>query len=224
MKRDVFPKTQRTWIDEQLEGGEGGRSSVNRHIMHVYASCLRVWFLGSSYRGKGDAEDVIRGFFADRLAREDFLDRWRASDKRLRHWLINAFHFYLKEQRRASHRQKRWHALPEEIESSSEPPARVIDRAFAESLVQEASEKVLNVCRSKGQESYWKIFLEHHVERIPYRDLGARFGVSAEKAAVMARTAERRFIRTLREFVGRDGTKADEIDREIQALLESIGE
>ena len=61
----------RTWIGDRLAGGCA--SAVNRHIMDVYARPLKIYYMGTSDRWLGEADDIIQGFFADRLAREDFL-------------------------------------------------------------------------------------------------------------------------------------------------------
>ena len=68
--RDVFPVTQRTWLGRALVRGHEGLSEANHHIMDVYAQPLKVYYLGSSFRTLGEPDDVVQGFFADRLARE----------------------------------------------------------------------------------------------------------------------------------------------------------
>ena len=100
MSANAFPQTRRTWIDDALDRGGDGVHDVNGHIMETYAWPLRVYYLGTNSRWLGEPDDVIDGFFADRLARDSFLGDWRASGLRLRRWLINAFCFYLLELRR----------------------------------------------------------------------------------------------------------------------------
>src|SRR5882672_12709738 len=96
-KKDVFPRTLGTWIGRKLQEGKAGRAEVNRHLMSVYAWPLQVYFRGSSDRWLGEPEDIVQGFFADRLDREEFLPGCQESGLRLRRWLMNGFCFYLKE-------------------------------------------------------------------------------------------------------------------------------
>ena len=87
MKQDAFPQTLRTWIGARLVDGHAGRADVNRHLMTVYLRPLKIYFMGTSERWLGEPDDVVSGFFADRLARENFLDDWIASGVSLRRWL-----------------------------------------------------------------------------------------------------------------------------------------
>ena len=106
MKKDVFPETQNTWIGQRLREGKEGLAEINRHVMNVYAFPLRVYYHGTPHRWLGEADDVIQGYFADRLAREDFFKEWLKSGLRLRRWLINGFGFYLKELKKKRRRER----------------------------------------------------------------------------------------------------------------------
>ena len=70
MRTDVFPETIQTWIGEQQGRGSEGRAAINHHVMSVYAWPLTVYFQGCSDRWLGEPDEVIQGFFANRLARE----------------------------------------------------------------------------------------------------------------------------------------------------------
>ena len=103
-KKNHFPPTLCTWIEGRLDDGTIGRDAINRHVMESYELPLRIYYLGTSWRTLGEPEDIINGFMADRLERPNFFTQWKSSGKRLRHWLINALHFYLKEQWRRDRR------------------------------------------------------------------------------------------------------------------------
>jgi len=218
---DVFPATRVSWIDARLQDGAPGRQEVNRHIMTVYDFPLRVYFMGTRDRWLGEPEDVVQGFFASRLSKDDFLAQWRASQLKLRQWLINAFCFYLKEMHRARRRDARNVAQPEE--PSVEPgQVAAFDRAYIVSVVREALRKTQELCESENLAAHWEIFVRHYYQGQAYADFAGEFGVDPSRAAVMARTARSRFQGTLRAMLSRDGTGADP-DDEIRDLLEGGG-
>ncbi|QOJ00176.1 MAG: hypothetical protein HRU70_06615 [Phycisphaeraceae bacterium] len=215
---DVFPLTQMTWIGRHLDQGDPGRGEVNRHVMALYAWPLKVYFLGTRDRWIGDPDEVVNGFFADRLARPGFFDGWRRSGLRLRHWLINAFCFYLRELKRAHARDR--HA-PEEPDTPV--PAAVerdFDRAFVASMVRQAIEQARQTCEDGGLNAHWQVFTEHFIRGREYESFVSELGIDPARAVVMARTAKKRFQAALRELVSHDAASAD-IDAEIRSLLEA---
>lgn len=218
---DVFPATMVTWIDERLGTGAAGRQDVNRHIMTVYDWPLRVYFMGTRDRWLGEPEDVVQGFFASRLSKEDFLGQWRGSKLKLRQWLINAFCFYLKELHRARRRDAR-NVSPAEEPAVEFKPGPSFDRAYVVSVVREALRKTQELCERENLAAHWEIFVRHYYQGQAYADFAKEFGVDASRAAVMARTARSKFQATLRSMLSRDGTGEDP-DDEIRDLLEGEG-
>ncbi|MEM7166644.1 MAG: hypothetical protein AAF581_14345 [Planctomycetota bacterium] len=222
-KKDHFPQTQQTWVGDRIHEGPQGRADLNRHIMQVYADPLRIYFLGSSVRNIGEPEDIVGGFFSDRLDREDFFSDWQQSGKRLRHWLINAFHFYLKEELRRRKRDKRIGHLPQEFDVThgGPSPEQEVDRAFRDSIVQTALATARAECEAKGYAANWQVFERHHCQQERYADFVGEMGIDETQAAVMVRIARRAFIRALREQLQRDGTSAEKIDAEIRELMDA---
>lgn len=218
-KRDVFPTTQRTWIDRVMTPELQDRDALNRHIMAVYSAPLTVYFHGSGCRGLGDAKEVVAGFFADRLAREGFLEGWQRSDLKLRRWLMNAFSFYLSELRRKQKRDRRTSGELLEHPEDKSAPERSADRAFGESVVAEAIRLAAEHCTQNGMADHWGIFYRHTCDDVPYASLAADFRITAARAAVMARTASRHFRRALRDLIVRDGADEEDVDTELKALL-----
>jgi DNA-directed RNA polymerase specialized sigma24 family protein len=217
-----FPKTPRSWIEERLLEGEAGVSEVNQHLMRVYREPLEVVLRRTRWRALGDPGDLVRGFFADRLGRPGFLRGWRASEKRLRHWLWNALVFYLKEMARRRRRDGAHVELADELPAGDIPPDEALDRAFAVSLVRAALELSSENLAARGLESHFEVFREHEWNDVPYEELARRLGVTADRTRVMARTARDAFRRSLRGLLLRDGGTGAEVDREIASLLELL--
>jgi len=220
-QRDVFPTTQRTWIGRQLAGADAGRGAALEHVMEVYAAPLAVYCRGCSLRWLGDPDDLVRGFFADRLSRPAFLDRWLQSGRPLRYWLIVGFKHFLLEQARAR-RRERGPAEPERLEAAGSAADQEFDRACAQSLVRTALTAAHDACRHADQLDHWTIFRAHFVEGMDYAQVAAQHGVDRRRAAVMARTAATKFKSALRDAIGWEAASAEEIDSEIRSLMEAL--
>jgi len=228
-KREHFPPTLNTWIGEQMQDGSAGRGEINRHVMEAYEAPLRIYYLGSSWRTLGEPEDIINGFLADRLDREEFFNRWQASGKRLRHWLINALHFYLKELWRKTRRHDAA-SLNASINGDGDPTGQddlgvldgEVDRMWARAVVSAACRDAQASCQAGGLEAHWRLFLRHHLDGIPYRQCAAEFDVDPKRCAVMVRTASTRFREAVRERLLQDGVAQTELDAELAHLQEVI--
>jgi DNA-directed RNA polymerase specialized sigma24 family protein len=224
---DLFPRTQYTWIGQRLQQGPDGRTDINHHVMSVYTWPLEIYFRSLRAHWLGDAEDIVQGFFASRLDREDFFRDWLESGMKLRRWLLNAFCFYLKEVRRERRRSDREEPLLDEGEGREEAPADEMDRAFAVSIVREALLETRRSCEARKLGAHWRIFEAHYYDGKSYAEIcdSGEFGrIDTVRAATMARTAAGRFRTVLRGLLRKDGATTSHVDREIAALLEVTGD
>ena len=224
---DLFPRTQHTWIGRRLEQGADGRTDINHHVMSVYTWPLEIYCRSLRAHWLGDAEDIVRGFFASRLGREDFFQDWLESGMKLRRWLVNAFCFYLKEVRRERRRSEREEPLLDDGEGKQDLPADEMDRAFAVSIVREALLQTRRSCEARELGEHWKIFQAHYYEGrscAEIVDSGESGEIDQVRAATMARTAAGRFRTVLRGLLRKDGATTSHVDRELAALLEVTGD
>jgi DNA-directed RNA polymerase specialized sigma24 family protein len=221
MPGDIFPQTLVTWIGEEAKRGPEGLRAVNRYLMSTYAWPIRVYYLGTNSTWLGEADEVVNDFFANRLAREEFIPNWMASGLRLRRWLMNAFCFYLKERRR---RQLAHPTVSRDDDddpaTTSGNPQREVEVASAVAFVRQAMAETEAACRNEGMGDHWQIFRLHHIDEIPFRTLGQQFGVDEARANVMSRTAARKFRTALQEVLRRDGVAEQDMDAEINTFLE----
>ncbi len=223
---DHFPPTLRTWLCGVVGRGDEGIKEAARHVMDVYAWPLSVYFRGSTFRWLGEPDDVVRGFFADRLGREEFFERWLESDRRLRHWLIVAFKHYLFETSRARRRDGRVAGAG----ALEEPPSgdahgeslQGFWREIARSVVGRAMDRAEASCAADKLEEHWVVFRRHMVDGASYAEIEKERGIPAARAAVMARTAGNRFRIALREGVAWPGASEGDIDQEIASLMEDL--
>lgn len=224
MAEDRFPTTLNTWLDRQLLNADQGRARINRHVMEVYAWPLTVYFRGTRDRWLGEPEEMVQGFLADRLDRPTFFSDWQKSGLRLRRWLINAFCFYIQEQKRKRRRDRQFATLVDDEAAEEPAPHVAMDRAFVVAVVRQALADTQQLCREKGLENHLRIFLRHYYDGEPYQSVAMDFGVEPARAAVMARTATRHFKAVLRDLLSCDGAAPREIDREILSLMETAND
>lgn len=219
---DHFATTAVTWLEQRLEEGSSGRLAANEHVMRVYADPLRVYVQGSSFRKLGEPEDLVQGFFADRLGREDFLAKWRASGRPLRFWLIVGLKHFLLETARRERRHSAQELAEYDQASSSTSDADVrFERSWAQAAVGEALRRADEACMQAGLEEHWKVFHAHHMQGMDYSEIERRFDVPRARAAVMVRTATRHFKKALRDVVGWPSATDEQLDQEIRQLMEA---
>lgn len=219
---DRFPSTQFTWIGRRLDEGDGGLSEVRRHVMNTYFVPLTVYVRGSVFRQLGDPEELVQGFFASRLNRPEYFARWRTSGRPLRRWLITGLrHFLLETARDEVKRRGLARGVVEQLEDDGRDaaPPREFDDELTRSLVAEALRLTHASLACDGLTAHWEAFTRHHVDGRSYDELAREHGENAERLAVMARTARRRFRETVRSLLAWPGASAQAIDDEINELL-----
>ncbi len=214
----------RTWLGKELDRADGGREEAVRHVMEVYAGPLAIYCRGSSLRWIGDPDDLVRGFFADRLSREAFLDRWRESGRPLRYWLIVGFKHFLYEEARRKKRDDGASVLqPDSFDESDETqPESAFERACARAIVRGALERCAASCEKDGLEEHFDVFRRHYIGGESYESIAAETSNEPRRLSVMSRTVATRFKRALRDLAGWDGASAEQVDGEVRQLMEAL--
>jgi hypothetical protein len=89
---DHFPSTEWTWLATRAMEAPNDASiaaELRARVMGRYAEPLRIYAKGSSLGWLDDAEALVNGFFASRLARDGYLIKWFESAMPLRRFLAN---------------------------------------------------------------------------------------------------------------------------------------
>ncbi len=216
----AFPATRRDWLVTQVAAGDEGRLQANAFVMEIYAPALEAYVRGSSFRSLGEARDLVNGFFASRLGRSDFFDRWLASELPLRRWLSNGFLFFLHEESRS----KRRHAglvLDDENETPTPEPGAVesFESSWAREVVRRACGRAGEICDACGWHTHWELFLRHHGAGVAYATIAEELGIDPKRAAGLARTAGGVLRRAILEILVRDGVAENDLEREAERLV-----
>ena len=212
--RQQFPLTDdrrvRDWIRVSPEEPE----SLARQVMERYYRPLQVYFLGSSFRELGDAEELVGQFFADRLQNRSFFERWRerceevSESIRLRVWLMSSFKQFLIEEAARQNRNRTRQAdtlPPEDTLAGRNHPERDYARAVALELVRSACEETRRICERNGDERMWTALVAKHYFGRRYREIADALGVSESGVRALAIAGQEEVRRCLPPSTARRG-------------------
>lgn len=217
---NVFPLTAATWLGAQVrQAGAASRERARTHVMSVYFDPLIIYVKGSSFRALGDPEELVAGFFSDRLQRDDYLQKWLEAGVPLRAWLIRGLKYYCMERIRAGKRDAAA-PLPDDHHDDASGPGSDFRREVARALVREAMAQTAAELEARGMGEHWQIFRLHHLDNVPYASIAQSTGLTEDRAAVMGRTAARRLRTRLRDTCAWPGATTEQIDKEILALFD----
>jgi hypothetical protein len=234
--QDHFPSTLKSRIVDWL--GRRDRTSLNQHVLTTYYEPIRLYLKGSHWfagrvrnRGRpvatdhGEIEelnDLVNGFFADLLEREDFFDRWLASGRRLGQYLRGALWLYLKGLYRDEVRELEAAERLTPERAAEAPPEHDLDKAFVTHLVAQAMDEARVACEQKGLGAHWHVLVRHFCDGARYPDVARELNVRPDRAAVMLRTAATRFEEAFRRLVTQQVRAPEHVRRAIENFLQVI--
>jgi DNA-directed RNA polymerase specialized sigma24 family protein len=235
-QHDAFPTTHRTWIVETLKIALASAdpkvrsrtlAELRAHVMQRYFEPLRVYVKGSSFRGMGESADLVNGFFASRLARDDYLSRWVESALPLRRWLANGLVMHLRERSR----EGRIGGRPLEVRDPSdletldlpalhEPDAAMaMERSWAESVVAGALNATLKGLEASRRQAAWEVFQLHFVEGLTYEMIAARTGRPLLELKADAKLVQRRLRSEVEQALRDDGVPESRLEEETDRMV-----
>jgi DNA-directed RNA polymerase specialized sigma24 family protein len=250
MPVDHFPSTHATWIDAQLtiaeragahtDDGRSAQRALQQHLMQRYHLPLRAYVRGSSMRQLGDADDLVAGFFADRVGAPGFLADWRGSGMPLRRWLMNGISFYARGvmRDRARDRMRQFedggagisggagdlstHAGGEDRLVDDRDAARAFEEAWALEVLNAAHELVHADLAERGKLAEYDVFRRHVIDGVEYAVIGTDLGLTRQQCANMVRRVSDRIREALREVVRGEGVPAEEVERTVREVEELL--
>lgn len=233
---DAFPSTHRTWIVETLRASHesseiGARdralAELRQHVMQRYFEPLRVYVKGSSFRTLGESADLVNGFFASRLSRDDYLAKWAESSLPLRRWLANGLVMYLRERLREGRIGGRPVELrdPAELEALDLPAlhepdaAMAMERSWAEAVVAGALRDTLAGLEVSRRQAAWEVFQRHFVQGVTYEDIAAQTGRTLLDLKADAKLVQRRLRAEVEQRLRQDGVPESRLEEETDHLI-----
>ena len=228
-----FPETQTIWISDRLSEGEAGIMLANGYVMESYVRPLSIYCskIGLARSVHIDADDLVHGFFANRLSNSEYLKSWLTSGLRLRQWLRNGLHFYVHELRRQNAAQLGKlgphigdQALPEEVPSEGAAHDHEFERAWALAALDLAMKETKEGLEKRNRRDEWEMFCSHHVEGVPHAIIGERFQLSTAQVAQRTFAVGVQLRDALYGILRKDGALRSEIDVEVRSMMEVLHE
>ncbi len=255
---DHFPSTHATWIDAQLTiieeaGGAhagpagspratGAREALRRHLWERYHAPLRAYVHGGSLRRAGDPDELVTGFFADRVTSDDFLPAWRRSTMPLRRWMMNGMGFYARGVVRDRMRDRlRPFTDLAPSQPAGEPAASSADaqdallptddrtaedafeRAWAIAVLDAAHTQAHAELADEGRLDEYEVFRRRVIEGEGYDAIGPSVGMSAQQCAGATRLVSQRMAAAVREVLRAEGVRESELDATVTEVQRAVG-
>jgi len=230
---DHFPSTHATWIASQLsvlvasEPSDPGAAAqaaleLRTHVMARYREPLLAYATASSFSFLGSPEDLVHGFFAERLVDMQYLRQWRESGLRLRRWLCNGLLLHMfdvaKRTRREQRVQQEWARLPRAADGTT-PPDRAFDRAWAGGILERAAQATQRALADRGRNDAWQVFQRHVIDGERLVQVRTDLGLTEGEAKARVQLATRRFRDAVAEELMSEGVPASQVSRETDSIV-----
>jgi len=230
---DHFPSTHATWILDTLRTVSGGSPAereqaareLRTHIMARYREPLLAYAAASSFRALSSPEDLVHGFFAERLPDIEYLRTWTGTGMRLRRWLCNGLLLHMfgvaKQRRRDARTTEAAQQAAERAQALQGEQAadRAFDRAWARGVIGRAVQAAEQALRTERREAEWTVFARHLIDGVPLPRVAEELGEREGSARAMLRLALRRFEDAVTAELVADGIPPAELHAEAQAIL-----
>lgn len=220
-----------------------GRNDTTRaraaleQLCRCYWHPLYVYVRGAGY-SREEAEDLTQEFFA-RLLAHNAVARADPARGRFRSFLLASLkHFLANEWEKARARKRGGGAqlLPLEFDTAEtryaqpvapgDTPDRAYDRQWALALLDVVLGRLRREYRDAGREGMFvdlKDTLGGGRSEIPYRELGARMGLSEGAVKVAAHRLRQRYRELLREEIANTVAGPEEVEEELNHLFVALG-
>jgi DNA-directed RNA polymerase specialized sigma24 family protein len=233
---DHFPSTHETWIADQLREVRGGSASaaaqaaqqLRTHIMVRYREPLLAYAGASSFRTLSTPEDLVHGFFAERLHDVEYLRSWTGTGMKLRRWLCNGLLLHMFNEAKKRRRDARVVDVAAEALRQSPPdqPAadRAFDRAWARGVIERAVAATDQAMRAEGREDAWRLFARHAIDGLSQVAAASEAGLSEGEAKARLRLAVRRFRDAVAAELITEGVPPSGVQAEAEAIVSVFGQ
>ncbi len=231
-----FPSTHDTWILDQLRAvGEGSAfqaaeaaQQLRTHIMVRYREPLLAYAQASSFRSLSTPEDLVHGFFVERLQDVAYLRTWSGTGLKLRRWLCNGLLLHMFNVAKQRRRDAR--ALDAAGEAARQAPAQepaadhAFDRAWARGVIERAVQASEQAMRAEGRQEAWTLFVRHAIDGLSQAAAVAEAGLSEGEGKARLRMAVRRFRDAVAAELISEGVPPAQVQDEAQAILSVFGQ
>jgi RNA polymerase sigma factor (sigma-70 family) len=219
-----------------------GQSDAKRALAALEQLCANYWHPLYAYlRGTGHsreaAQDLTQEFFA-RLLANNVVSKADPARGRFRSFLLASLKHFLANEWGKARAQKRGGGVPllplefdtaetrcAEPAAPGDTPDRAFDRQWALSLLDVVLGRVRKEYADSGRDDLFaglKETLGGGRSEIPYRELGARLGLSEAAVKVAAHRLRQRYRAVLREEIAHTVAGPEQVEEELQHLFAAL--
>lgn len=228
-----FPSTHWSAVTAAAagQGSDELRRAALTRLLGQYAAPMRGYLLRSMRVPPDRVEDLLQRFVADKILEQDLLGRAAQARGRFRSFLVAALQRFVLNCLREERALKRspgaaWFVPDAALDvADAEPrPDDGFDTAWARQVLDNTVERMRDQCHARPD--IWGVFEGRvlmptllQAEPVPYARLVERYGFeSPAQASNVLVTANRMFLRLLRDVIGQYEMTEEEIDAEIRDL------
>ncbi len=231
-KRSRFPETRWSLVERAAASDADVSSAALSELLVLYTPVLRTFLIESRRVQADSVDDLIHDFVADKVLARKLVHHADRARGRFRNLLVKALTNFVTA--RNIRRNARQSYLVDVEELGGIPSDQEVDR-FDQEWVRQVLRDSLRLmeeeCRTRDRMDVWKVFrmrilnpILHDKEAVGYGELVSQLGIETPRQAInLLATAKSCFRRHLRKAVGRYVLE-DEIEEEIRALREIVGQ
>lgn len=184
-----FPSTHWSLLVHAGDPSQKGYRESLERLVTMYWRPVYLYIRVAWAQSNDDAKDFTQDFLT-RLSDGTLLQSYDKGKGRFRAYLKGALRHFLMDQQKAEVSQKRGGgrnivSMDEEVPVPAEggSPDEVFDRAWAQSLLDQALREVYETLKRKGRERSWEVFDQYEIhpsnpQEISYRGVGKALGLT----------------------------------------------
>lgn len=227
-----FPTTH--WSLVQIAGkgvGDAKREALAA-LLKLYVAPLRTYLTFVRRIDPADADDLLQSFLSDKVLDQEMIGRAEQSLGKFRYFLLTALKNFVSNQLRAQRRARATESLDESYgdDAGAQSSEDAFTVAWARQVLSQTIERMRYQCKAGGRSDVWAVFEARVLgptlsgtPAVAYDQLTAQLGIATpSQASNLLITANRTFIRILRDVIGNYERDADAIEDEIRDLRRAL--
>ena len=230
----AFPKTSWTLLGQASTGRARGNPAATNEFTERYYPAVRA-YISAIVRNDTTAEELTQQFFMTAVLSGRLLLHANRDNGSFRPYLKQAIRNFLIDEHRRLARTKEespessvhpdgfkrgWEGL---ADVASSGPDTDLLRAWGQSIVKMAIEKVHAICNEKGQQLHFQLFARRFLsgsDELPgWKDVGAAFNLDEKTARSRAEPVVRCFRAVLWDLIATDMGSEKAFEHELRSLI-----
>ena len=220
-------------------GSAGRDPDAAQELARLYWKPIYAYIRAARRLGNEEAKDLCQDFFLW-MMESDFLSKADRDRGRFRVYVKGAVKFFLSNELRKLHRQKRGgrrailslHQGPEDLElwelpdPASKSPDEALDEVWKKTLFTRACSLLEERFTAEGKTVCFQVFRDYFLSggrEMDYKEVAAKYGITVVAVSNYLMEAKRRFRGALSDLVAETVQTPEDLREELRALLGESG-